>query len=312
MPLISDAKSIYVGTTPINMVLAGHDVVWQREKLTELQFYYGTTNPDYDKSPSVGGTPSLYASWRTNQRPAQCSESLGTFGMQHSFDSISTSTPQWNLYNWDNGKRALPASEPGLMVMQVHSQMYPYDTRFRLSNNNPTGPTHVFSEEVRIGASGSTDPNYILYTSLPKLPFEWLEQSECTPPLIVPVGYRILWYGTWYNVVYWKAELDRWEAWASCDKLKTFYEYQTVSPDNKYSDWKPFDGWLRHPSSGPDRRLCELWLRVMENSQIDNSARPFWQVRVRETGNERVYSSTNLIKNDPEITNTNSNLTCLS
>ena len=312
MPLISDSKKIFVGTTPITTVLAGEDVVWCDEKLTDIQFYYGTTNPDFDKSASLGGTPAIYASWVTNQRPENCSDILGQFGIQHTFDKISNAAPSWTLEKWDDaGWRAIPASTPGLMVMQAHGNMYPYDTRFRLSRNATSiNYPEVYSEEFRVGAFGSTDPAYTLYTDLPKLPFEWLAESGCSPPLIVPKPATVVWNAIKFNVIWFDLMLHQSE-WNSCAGMKENFEYRIRFPDNTYSDWLPFIGWVAPATFGPTDRKCRVWALYIASSAFPSPGSRM-TAYFRETTGERSFTASYMSQNDPEVNlvNVGITLTC--
>lgn len=305
MPLLKDATSCFVGQTQIQKIYAGSQLVWGGEKLTDFQFYYGTTEPLFDKSPTNGGSACLYASWVTDQRPAQCSDTLGQSGIQHTFDRIDK-PGNWTLKKWDDEYwKAIPTTSPGLMVMEAHANMYPYDTRFRLAKNTNTLPE--YSDEFRVGTASSTDPDYTLYTDLPRLPFEWLADSACYPPVVVTQPGTVVWQGTKFNVVYFRAVLHQSE-WNSCINMQESFEYRIRYPDNTYTDWLPFRGWVAPVTFGSGDRECQVWVQCIATSDFPSQTSRM-TLYLRETNGERSFTGSYLYPRDSEMSLVNVGIT---
>lgn len=303
MPLLDDAESCFVNNQSINTILAGEDVVWEKNPNLDLQWYYRTTSDEFDSS--VGRR--LYAAWTVKERPVDCDVALGDFGIQWSFDDLDDSNPQWKQQDWDaSNYKYLPRDQPNMMI-QGQMDYLGENTRYRLVKNG-FQPTIVFSDELRIQKNNGPDtPGYILKESLPRLPIEWIQNSVCAPPLVIPEPCQYQYGGTWYTACYLHMELPQ-SVWRDCNGMKSYFEYR-LKVDDVQGAWTPFNGWCDYALTGGDMRGCYLWLTVMLSNSIQAGVK--YYVEIRDTAGEHRYNRTQLSSGRPDYSwNTRPLLMC--
>ena len=164
MPLLNDAKTCYVGTTPITTIMAGSVQVWPKGPpppdgpFDRLTLYTGT---------QTNGNAGLFLSWETLNRPSTCSRG-SVYTVQ---EDIHNDGPViWNdfvIFNDPRGYNWMPLAYPNVMAVSLGAINLFESHTFRLKYETTPG-VYEYS-------------NQVVYTQnipLPNLPTAY-QQNEC-------------------------------------------------------------------------------------------------------------------------------------
>ena len=106
MPLLNDAKTCYVGTTPISKIYAGTQQVWPKgppPPFSNFKLFYGRYENEYDESIDKKDR-SMYAGWEVPELPKTCARA-SAYEIDYSDTQIS---------NGDNPPGSDPRPLPNL------------------------------------------------------------------------------------------------------------------------------------------------------------------------------------------------------
>ena len=165
MPLLNDAKTCYVGTTPITTVMAGSVQVWPKGTLPvgpfdKLKIYEGTsTNP-------IG----QFLSWETVNRPSNCGRASSYAVEYFNPDPNNNGWVLVTYFGERTGWSWLPANEPLVMAVYIGPTDY----------ENDVGPTYRVRFESSPGvfqySSQRTNASNIGHSRLP----DEYQENECS------------------------------------------------------------------------------------------------------------------------------------
>lgn len=163
MPLLDDAKTCYVGTTPITTIMAGSVQVWPKGTpppvgpFDRLMLYQGTQT----------GSAGLFLSWETPNRPSTCAR--GTVYTVQSFNTDPSNNGWYDFINWNDprGYNWMPLEYPNVMALYLGPAAGSDNKIFRLKYESAPG-VYEYSSEVDDAAN-------ILHPQLPTA----YQQNEC-------------------------------------------------------------------------------------------------------------------------------------
>lgn len=162
MPLLDDAKTCYVGTTPITTIMAGSVQVWPKGTPPPVgPFDYLTL---YNGNRSDSAANGLYLSWETLNRPSTCAR--GTVYTVQSLDERGW----YDFINWNDprGYNWMPLEYPNVMAMFLGPSASSGALYFRLKYESAPG-VYEYSIDVQDA------PNI---GGHPRLPTDY-QQNEC-------------------------------------------------------------------------------------------------------------------------------------
>ena len=164
MPLLNDAKTCYVGTTPITTIMAGSVQVWPKGPPPPVgPFDYITLYKGTQTTANAG----LFLSWETLNRPSTCAR--GTVYTVQEFNTGPSGNGWYDFIVWNDsrGYNWMPSAYPNLMVMFLGPSASTGVHDFRLKYESAPG-VYEYSSVVEDA------PNI----GLPQLPTAY-QQNEC-------------------------------------------------------------------------------------------------------------------------------------
>lgn len=294
MPLISDAKQIYVGTTPITTVMAGDKLVWDSVKIKNFQLYYKTQDPDINKIQPQW----VYASWETEGRWIDCDSVTDPQFWQFQWEDPSAPTG-WRSARWDLALlNCLPASPSTFMAMQVFQNVTFDERKCRIRFGlDSTQETNVFSNEITIRGNGSSDPNF---STFPNFPMSlYYQNCQNITPKNALEGAQ--WYesGTLYAGARFNSGLKNADG-PPCIKLQANYQQRILFQGQPEPVWQTYTGSVDQHDANISKEAfayikagtsatvhsgsCTVQLRKLNGSDV------IWQDEIQLSNADLIYT----------------------